>query len=213
MERIAASTAYGERAKALARARLSTLRTRLVEGDFSVGERVLVQVQGQTVNQSDTLTILDSLVLAVPNIRRVRLTGVLRSELQDLMRREVAEVVRGANVRATSLMRVAVLGEVSRPGYLTVPPETFVDQLLTMAGGPTANAALDKARFVRGDTVLAEGGEIRLAIAAGRSLAHLDLRNGDALVLPTRAPPWSRESTVQIALVFLAPLVTVLLVR
>lgn len=213
LERMIASTAYGEHTRSRARDRLAVIQRRLVAGDFTVGERVLVQVQGQTVSLSDTLPVLDSLVVAIPNIRRVRLYGVLRSELQDLVTREVAEVVRGATVRASSLMRVAVLGEVARPGYHTVPPETLVDQLLMLAGGPTPGGDLAKARMMRGDTVMVEGDELRLAVANGRSIAGLDLRNGDAMVVPVRPAPWDRASTINIVSLVLGPLITILLVR
>lgn len=213
LERTAASTAYAASTRARALEQLATVRRRLVAGDFSVGERVLVAVRGATVNVTDTLPILDSLILSIPNIRRVSVAGVLRSELEPLVAREVAEVVRGASVRATSLMRVAVLGEVARPGYLSAPPETLLDQLLTQAGGLTGNADLSRATIVRGDTVVVETNALRRAIAAGQTIAAMDLRSGDALSIPTRRAPWDRASTLGIVSLVLGPIITALLIR
>lgn len=213
LERSLASPAYSEATRRRALERLTAIQRRLAEGDFTVGERIYVQVQGQTVALNDTLTVQDSVLIVIPNIRRVRLAGVLRSELQELVSREVAEVVRGASVRATSLMRVAVVGEVARPGYHTVPPETLVDQLMMLAGGPTPNGDVGKLRLERGDTLLAAGGDVRVAIARGRTLASLDVRNGDALVVPARPQPWDRASTLNILSLLIGPLLTIVLVR
>jgi hypothetical protein len=213
LERAAASPAYGERLRANARAQLQLVRRRLADGDFRIGERILVRIDGQTVQVIDTLMVQDSLIVAIPNIRRVRLEGVLRSELEALMTREVGAVVLNAVVSAQPLMRVAVFGQVADPGYLSVPADTRVDQLITIAGGPTMDADIGKARLVRGDTVLVDAKAIQLAIAEGRALSTLDLRDGDALMVPEQPLPWNRESTLQIISMIVMPLITIVLIR
>lgn len=209
----AASPAYGDRLRASARAQLEVVRHRLAAGDFRLGERILVDIQGQTVSTSDTLTVQDSLIVAIPNIRRVRLHGVLRSELDALMTREVGAVVLNAVVRAQPLMRLAVFGQVANPGYVSVSADTRVDELITIAGGPTVGADLTNVRLARGDTVLADSEAIGLAIAEGRALSALALRDGDALILPESPPPWNRESTLQIVSMFIMPIITIVLIR
>jgi protein involved in polysaccharide export with SLBB domain len=213
LERSAASPAYGERLRASARSQLAVVRHRLSAGDFRLGERILVDIQGQTVSVLDTLTVQDSLIVAIPNIRRVRLHGVLRSELEELMTREVGAVVLNAVVRAQPLMRLAVFGQVANPGYVSVPADTRVDQLITIAGGPTVGADIANVRLARGDTVLVDSKAISIAIAEGRALSTLALRDGDALILPESPPPWNRESTLQIISMFLMPIITIVLIQ
>lgn len=213
LERAATSPAYGPGTQGRARSRLAAVRQRLAEGDFNVGERLLVDVRGTGLTLTDTLVVQDSLYVNIPNVRRVSLRGVLRSELELVVANEVREVVRGATVRAAPMMRLVVVGEVARPGFVSVPSETLVDQLVTAAGGLSSTAELRKARLLRGDAVLYDTPELLRAVADGRSLAGLRLRDGDVLEFPQRTPPWNRENTVQIVLFLIGPVITGLLLR
>jgi hypothetical protein len=213
LERAAESPAYGARLRASARLDLGRVRRRLGAGDFTVGERIFVRVEGGERPFADTVSIRDSLIVDLPNIRRFSVTGVLRSELEAHLTNEVRAVIRNARVTSQPLMRVAVLGAVTTPGFRAVPSETLVDHLLFLGGSPTATATLDKMRFMRGDTVLLTGPAVMAAIAQGRTLASLDLADGDALVVPSGSPPWDRSSALQIVSLLMAPLIAVVLAR
>ncbi len=213
LDRSAASTAYSDRLRDRARAQAAEIRHRLTAGDFSVGDQIRLTVRGPTQLVDTTLAVGDSLILAVPGIKDVRLYGVLRSELTGALTRDLGEVVRQVQVTAQPLVRIAVLGQVTTPGFLAVPSETLVDQLITLSGGPAPTAALDNMSFVRGDTILWDGDELSGAIARGRTLNALGLRDGDALVVPPQDAPWDRAAVLQIASFFIGPLVTILVVR
>ncbi len=213
LERAAESPAYGERLRASARLDLAQVRRRLGVGDFTTGERIFIRVEGGEQPFADTISIRDSLIVDLPNIRRFSVTGVLRSELEEHVNNEVRAVIRNARVTAQPLLRVAVLGAVAAPGFRAVPSETLVDQLLFLGGSPAATATLDKMRFMRGDTVLLSGPAVMSAIAQGRTLASLDLSDGDALVIPTGSPPWDRASTFQLASMLMGPLLAFVLTR
>src|SRR3989442_7107013 len=45
-------------------------------------------------------------------------------------------------VRARPLIRIAVIGEVTRPGFYLVPPTSQVEDAVMAAAGPTQNAKL-----------------------------------------------------------------------
>ena len=94
-----------------------------------------------------------------------------------------------------------------------LPPETLIDQLITLSGGPAPTAALDNMSVVRRDTILWDGDELSGAIARGRTVAALNLRDGDALVVPPQGAPWDRAAVLQIASFFIGPLITILVVR
>ena len=196
-DQLAASTAYSEPIRGRARGQAVAIRSRLTEGDFRVGEQIVLRIEGQlTVN--DTVTVLDGLRVLVPQFRQVSLAGVLRSELELRLRTELAEVVpRNLTVTARPLMRLAVLGSVTRPGYLSVPSETTVDALLTLAGGPLSTAALDEMNLTRADTVLLKAAATRSAITQGLTVGQLDLTDGDALIVPLRER-WDRAAVLQI---------------
>ena len=151
--------------------------------------------------------------MAVPGIRQVRLYGVLRSELQSVLARDLGEVVKQVEVDAHPLLRIAVLESVTTPGFRAVPSETLLDQLITWSGGPTSTAGMDRMQLVRGDTVLMEGAAVMAAIARGSTLDALDLRDGDVLVVPVQGAPWDRAAVLQIAFLFATPLLTLFLVR
>ena len=156
----------------------------------------MLQIEGQlTVN--DTMTVLDGLRVPVPQFRQVSLAGVLRSELELRLRTELAEVVpRNLTVTARPLMRLAVLGSVTRPGYLSVPSETTVDALLMLAGGPLPTAAITEMNISRADTVLLKAAATRSALTQGLTLGQLDLTDGDALFVPLKER-WDRAAVLQ----------------
>jgi hypothetical protein len=214
LELAAASTAYGQRIRGRARSELVAVRRRLADGDFRVGERVAVRIVGaQSTLLNDTLTVLDSLILDIPGVRRIRLHGVLHSEAENRVAAEVGEVVRSAQVSVRPLMRVAVLGAVSSPGFRAVPSEMLVDQLLSTAGSPTAAAELSKMRFMRADTVLLQGADVISAISQARTLSSLSLRDGDVLLVPAAGAPWDRAAVLQVVGMFMMPLLTIFVLQ
>ena len=195
-DQLAASTAYSEPMRARARGQAVAIRRRLTEGDFRVGDLIVLRIEGQlTVN--DTMTVLDGLRVSVPQFRQVSLAGVLRSELELRLRTELTDVVRNATVTARPLMRLAVLGSVTRPGYLSVPSETTVDGLLMLAGGPLPTAAVNEMNLTRADTVLLKASTTRSAVTQGLTIGQLELTDGDALLVPLKER-WDRAAVLQI---------------
>jgi protein involved in polysaccharide export with SLBB domain len=213
LERSVTSPAYSERTRAKAREQAAVVRARLTNGDFRVGDRIRLRVVGPTQLVDSTLTVGDSLILPVPGIREVRLYGVLRSELTPRLVRDLGEVVRQVQVSAQPLLRIAVLGQVVTPGFQAVSAETLIDQLITLAGGPTAGAGMDAIQLTRGDTVLMTGAQVSASIAEGRTLGALDVRDGDTFVVPPVRAPMDRTAVLQIVTLFIGPVLTLLAVR
>jgi protein involved in polysaccharide export with SLBB domain len=217
-DQFAASTAYSERTRARARAEAVAIRRRLADGDFRVGDRITLRVEGQQAAGgiapvADTVTVLEGRVLTIAGYRQVSVAGVLRAELETKLRTELEDYFRTATVIARPLMRVAVFGSVTRPGYLSVPMETSLDQLLTFAGGPAATADMQKVKLMRADTVLLSPEAVVSAVSEGRTLDAIGVMDGDALVVPLAGPPWDRNATLQIVGLFLTPLLTIFVVQ
>jgi len=195
--------------------------TRLDQGDFRVGDRVLLNVQdpapmrgppdravgavkSEEEQLSDTFTVGTGPELLLPVVGRVTLKGVLRSELEPTLTREVARFIRDPVLHARGLISVGVTGEVTRPGYYAVPTDAVVAMLLNAAGGPTRDAEMKKLKLDRVGKTLWQGNELRQAIAEGRTLDDLRVQAGDELIVPT-----NKRSDVYGTLRFFAVLLSI----
>ena len=209
---LAASPAYSEATRAKASRYVVQLERRLQDGDLRAGDRLMLQVTG-SVPVNDTLTVLDGRIIELPRFGSLSVAGVLRSELEVKVRECVGATVRDATVSVRPLVRIAVYGSVGAPGYQAVPLETRIDDLLMLAGGPTAEADPNRMRVMRGDAVVLEPLDVLAAIADGHTVGRLGLEEGDRLMLEVRTPPWDRATTRQIVGLFAFPIITTLLGR
>ena len=162
--------------------RIVALQQRLEEGDIRVGDRIYVEVEGEP-EMVDTFTVRQGRTLDLPNIPPIELAGLLRSEVPERVRSEVAKYIREPVVYVEPLMRIAVLGEVSSPGYYTVPADAPLPDVVMHAGGPTGNAALNKTQVRRTGTVIRTSDDMEQALAAGTSLDQMNLHSGDEIVI------------------------------
>lgn len=181
-----ASPAYSEGVKRSIRADADRIRGRLRDGDFRVGDRVYVYLQGE-LNYPDTVVVEPGPMIALEPFGEVSLAGVLRSEITDHLTAELSRFIRTPVVRAQGLMRVSVLGDVGQPGFYTMPAETLLGDVLMMAGGPGANAILDELRIERAGQPLYEEDTVQEALRSGLTLDQLNLEAGDQIFLPTRS--------------------------
>ena len=213
LDRLSASTAYGETTRMRARTEAAAVRRRLTEGDFHVGDRLIVNVEGPVV-LDDTVTVLEGVRITIRGIRDVALAGVLRSELTAKLRSDIIEISRNTTrVSARPLLRLAVFGSVTNPGYLSLPPETTVDQLINAAGGPSGTADMGRVTLERADTVLLTNDAVRTAIAQGRTVEALGLADGDALVVPDKGQPMNAQAKVQLFMSLVFPILTIFVFR
>src|SRR5437879_9398832 len=71
----------------------SAIRARLQEGDFRVGDRIVVFVRGDTA-LSNTFLVREGVVLKLPSLPDISLMGVLRSEAEGRIRQTIATYLR-----------------------------------------------------------------------------------------------------------------------
>ncbi len=178
-----------------ARLEAASIRARLVDGDFVVGDRIYLRVEGEPV-LTDTFTVGPGRVLTLPIAGEVSLTGVLRSELESHLHQALGRYLKEPVIQARSLIRIAVLGEVSRPGFYTVPAQTLVSDALMLAGGPTHDAKVEKLRIARGTQQVWGGQPLQQALADGKTLDQLNLQAGDRIEVPSKSS-WLTESTLR----------------
>jgi protein involved in polysaccharide export with SLBB domain len=162
------------------RAKASALRTRLREGDLRPGDRIALVIEGN-VTQNDTIPVTAGSKINLPEIGEIPLAGVLRSELQDHLKKQLSKYIRDARVRATPLIRLSVLGAVGKPGYYFMPPDIPLSDAIMRSGGPGGTADLSRSVIRRGSEQLYDSRNTQTALNEGLTLDQLSLRDGDSI--------------------------------
>jgi protein involved in polysaccharide export with SLBB domain len=185
------------------------LRTRLEKGDFQDGDRIVVAVEGANImTKPETLVVRTGKRLELPRMADLSLDGVLRAELGDHIKQHLSQYIKEPVVRATPLVRVAVLGTVGRPGYVYTAADIPLSDVIMQAGGPGGNADLSKVSIRRGTEVIWDGKDTRAALADGLSLDQLSMRAGDEINVGERRHfPWPTVLSIGI------PIITVIVTR
>lgn len=204
LEGRAESEALNADNRAQSRRAAAVVRTRLVEGDFKVGERIQLSVEGEP-QLSDTFRVEPGPRLALPLVGDISLRGVLRVEIEPHLRRELGCFVRDPVIRARALIPLSIMGEVGRPGYYTLPAEYPLTDVLMAAGGPTTAARLPSIRIERGEERVWEGAVLQQALEAGRTLGELGVQAGDRVVVPRRRAGLSYSSVRTLTLLLSIP--------
>jgi protein involved in polysaccharide export with SLBB domain len=155
---------------------------RLRDGDFQVGDRVVLTVLSET-RQTDTLIVQAGRLLDLPGKSVLPLSGVLRSELKERVTAEVLKYVKAQDVDVTPLTRIAVLGEVTRPGYFALRSDVPITDAIMSAGGPTTTADIERTVVRRASRQYRSADETRQAISRGLTLDQFGLSAGDELVV------------------------------
>jgi protein involved in polysaccharide export with SLBB domain len=170
------------------RAEASAIRARLRDGDFRVGDAIVINVVN-VPQMSDTFPVRAGLTMQLPEVAPIPLAGVLRSELQPHLRRHIARYVIDPTVEAHSLVRVAVAGAVQRPGFYELRPDAPVSEIVMAAGGLASQGDVTKMSVRRAGRVIMPETAVRTAIAMGATLDDMNVRPGDELRIgerPTR---------------------------
>jgi len=156
------------------------IRDRLAHGDFKVGDRVSLYIEGEA-KPVDTLTVTPTQTIVIPGLTEVNLQGVLRSELEDQVVAQLQKYLRNPVVRAQALIRIGLIGEIRNPGYYSFPAETPLNDTFTAAGGLGAASDLTKSTVKRGDKIIWHPEDLQPQLAAGATLDQMDLQSGDVL--------------------------------
>ena len=191
-----------ESTRAKMRADAAALRMRLASGDFVPGDRILLLVQGDSA-LSDTFTVRGDRILPLPNIPDVSLQGVLDSELEPYLTKELLKYIKSVSLTATPLVRISLLG-FPKGNFFTVPVDQSITDVIAAAGGwgSPSSVAPEKAVVRRAGRVIMDAKATAEAIRQGKTVGDMALRDGDELFLPDRgsgfswAKAWTAVSAV-----------------
>ncbi|MGH7555155.1 MAG: polysaccharide biosynthesis/export family protein [Longimicrobiales bacterium] len=182
-EKASSSKTYSEHMRLVTEDQAELIRTRLLEGDFQVGDQIVLAVNGQTTLTA-TFTVSEGPVLMLPDIGDIPLKGLLRSELRQALTDSISRYVRNPQIQAQSNIRLAVFGNIGTPGYHVAASDKLLTDFLMQAGGPTGGANQKKLKIKRAGEVIWEGEPLQEAIVQGRTLDQLNLRAGDEIEVP-----------------------------
>ena len=199
---------------------VSLLRSRLEHGDFQEGDKILLAIdlpgngsEGILARRGadDTVLVRSGKMLhfaSIPNIPDLSLEGVLRAELTDTITSHLVTYIRDPKVRAVPLLRVAVLGAVSKPGWYSTRTDAVLADLIMQAGGVNQESDVSKTLIKRAGEQIWSSDDVRAALADGLSLDRLNLRAGDEVFISPKRQ-WNLGNSIQIAAALTAILVAV----
>lgn len=188
--------------KGMSKPDLMAVQQRLESGDFNVGSRVFIEVQGDTT-YTDTFTVRTGNVLALPALPPLSMQGVLRSESDSVIASFLATYLRDPEVRVTPLMRIGVLGGVVRPGYYDVPAQMLLSDVVMNAGGLGQFGDMKRTKVNRGNEEVMNPKAVSIALSNGQTLDLMNLQSGDNINVGVQNPG-ATLSKVQILTALLA---------
>lgn len=177
-----ARTATSDEVRRQRQAQVQAIRERLRDGDFQPGDRIAMVVRGDTT-LSDTVVVRAGRIIQVGNLPPIGLQGVLRTELEPYLTKQLGRYLKNPEVEATALVQIAVLGPVGHPGFFSVPSDLTLTDAIMLAGGPTQGSDVNKTVIRRNDRVIQPAKVVRQAFASGTTLDQLNLRAGDQIVV------------------------------
>lgn len=163
----------------------AAMRQRLRDGDFQIGDRVMVTIVSD-IARRDTAVVRPDRTLQLQGMIVVPVAGVLRSELKERVSTEVLKYIKAQQIEVTPLMRVAVLGAVMKPGYFAFASDMPVSDAIMGAGGPAGTADVGRSIVRRGNQEYRSAGETSKAISGGLTLDQFGLAAGDEIVVGQR---------------------------
>jgi protein involved in polysaccharide export with SLBB domain len=161
---------------------LKVVRERLEHGDLQPGDRIALRVLGEQT-LTDTFVVKPTRTILMPNIGEVSVDRVLRSELNDHLRKEVSRFIRNPQLEATALVRVSLTGSVGKPGFYNLPADVLASDAIMAAGGPGSKGDAAKTEIRRAGLVVASKEQTGEAIQRGASLDQLNVQSGDEIVV------------------------------
>lgn len=198
----------GHPPKGMSSADLQAVQQRLASGDFNVGSRILIEVQGDTI-YSDTFTVRAGSVLTLPSLPPLSLQGVLRSESDSVITDFLSKYLRNPEVRVTPLLRVGVLGGVTQPGYYDVPAQTLLSDVVMGAGGLAPTGDMRRTKINRGNNEVMDSKAVSVAIANGETLDLMNLQSGDNINVGVSNPQNTLNKVQIITAILAIPLMIV----
>lgn len=127
-------------------------------------------------------------IVAMPLLGEMHVIGKSLSEVRNEVRDRYRSLTTNGVAIVSLQFRVSVIGQVSRPGLYPVDATQSVFDVLSQAGGPSANADITRIRLLRNDHVIILNAETE--IETGAPMLSVLLESGDRVVVPAKRITW-----------------------
>jgi hypothetical protein len=159
------------------------LRTRLREGDFAVGDVVIIDHEGPTITKRDSLVVgIGKLLHLAAPMGDLSLQGLLRYELTDSVRGRVDKYFKDQTVRVMPLVRLSISGTAKSPGFYHFRTDAPLSDVVMRGGSQSPTGALENIVIKRGDQVTWGMQDVQTALTSGMTVQDLELQAGDDIV-------------------------------
>ncbi len=179
-EEIANSSAYSAAFRDDKRAEAALIRERLLEGDFFIGDHLMIIMAGDS-GISGQQVIRPGRVLVLGGLPEIPMRGVLRSEAEEYLTTQIRRFVIDAQVQVRPQIRLTFMGGIKKPGFFQMDADIMLSDALMQAGGIGNSTDLKRSKIMRGDDEVVDGETFSKAIVDGVSLDQLNLRAGDVI--------------------------------
>ncbi|HET7620690.1 MAG TPA: SLBB domain-containing protein [Gemmatimonadaceae bacterium] len=163
-------------------AEAAALHDRLTNGDYHAGDRIALVVRGDST-LTDTVLVRGGRVIQLPNLPDISLQGVLHSELEPYLTKQLSKYLRNPDVRAQSLVQIAILGPVGHPGFYNVPIDMTLTDAIMLAGGPGQQSDVNDTKVIRNNKEVYGSDAVQHAFTSGTTLDQMSVRAGDQIVV------------------------------
>jgi len=188
------------------------LRSRLNDGDFDVGDVILVQIDGNPIVRNDSLTVQEGKVIRLAEpLGDVSLAGVLRSEISDLIRLRVDRFYKNEVVHVMPLLRLSASGALK--GFYRFRPDTPLSDALVRMGANGQGADISKIEIKRGNQRIWANPDVQSALTAGMTLAQLQLEPGDEICVATPSQRAWMTTVIQVGIPIVSAIALQFLLR
>ncbi len=158
------------------------LRQRLEDGDLQAGDAIILAVEGEQ-QLTDSFKVSAARSITLPGIADISMRGVLRSEVEEYLTRELRKYLRNPVVHVQTTVRLSILGSVGKPGYYQVNSERMIGDAIMLAGGPAGGIDPAKTYADRGGVVILDREAFSEALDRGKTLDQMNFRAGDEIVV------------------------------
>jgi len=171
-------------------AEAAAIRERLRDGDFRVGDRIVISTrstallpEGVAQALNDTLVVREGRTIRVPNVPDFSLAGILRSELEQKLNAHLQGYLRNVDVRVEPLVQANLSGPVGRPGFTVLAPDMLVTDAIMAGGGISENADVRRTVIKRDGETVVDSDSVRVAIQRGATLDQIDFQTNDEIAV------------------------------
>jgi len=129
---------------------------------------------------SGDFTVDSRSIVTVPLLGPIAVRGRSAEWISDSLRHAYLQFLKNPSIEVTVLRRVAVSGEVAKPGLYPADATISVGDLIALAGGVTAIGDQKKVELLRDGRVIISG------LGPGTVLQNSQVQSGDQIFVPQR---------------------------